>query len=53
MSRKSNDFLLIVTLLTGVEPAAFRLGGGRSILLSYSNTINVFIIPYTIQHMEL
>ncbi len=39
-----NFRLLSPTFLSGFEPLAFRLGGGRSILLSYRNNCNIPII---------
>ena len=38
--RKTEDFVLEVAPAGGFEPLAFRLGGGRSILLSYAGIWN-------------
>lgn len=35
---------VLLAFPAGVEPTAFRLGGGRSILLSYGNLICRFIL---------
>ena len=44
-SRKTSKPLKILVFASGFEPLAYRLGGGRSILLSYANRFDLKIIP--------
>ena len=48
MKKKRRIFLRRLARLAGFEPTACRLGGGRSILLSYGNIYSLFsIMPHS------
>ena len=44
-STENNNSQCFLTSLRGVEPPAYRLGGGRSILLSYSDLYMIRNFP--------